>query len=73
MLYVKDCANFVVEAGYKDSVNGQIVNAGTGRDITINELAQIISSGKVKINHVPHIHPQSEIMKLKCNYKRQKS
>ncbi|ABS35011.1 dTDP-glucose 4,6-dehydratase [Clostridium botulinum] len=72
LLYVKDCANFVVEAGYKDSVNGQIVNAGTGRDITINELAQIISSGKVKINHVPHIHPQSEIMKLKCNYKKAK-
>lgn len=68
LLYVKDCARFVVMAGYSDKVNGEIVNAGTGRDVTVNELAEIISKGRVKINHIKHIHPQSEIMKLKCNY-----
>lgn len=72
LLYVKDCARFVVESGYNEIVNGEIVNAGTGRDVTINELAYIISKGRVNINHVKHIHPQSEIMKLKCDYTKAK-
>ncbi|GEA29282.1 SDR family NAD(P)-dependent oxidoreductase [Clostridium diolis] len=72
LLYVKDCARFVVESGYSDNVNGEIVNAGTGRDVSINELAEIISNNRVNINHVEHIHPQSEIMKLKCNYNKAK-
>ncbi|OVE70726.1 NAD-dependent dehydratase [Clostridium diolis] len=72
LLYVKDCARFVIESGYSKKVNGEIVNAGTGRDVTINELAQIISNNRVKINHVKHIHPQSEIMKLKCDYNKAK-
>lgn len=55
-------------AGLNEDVNGEIVNAGTGRDVTVNELAEIISKNRVEINHVEHIHPQSEIMKLKCNY-----
>ncbi|MCY6353992.1 dTDP-glucose 4,6-dehydratase [Clostridium sp. ZS2-4] len=70
LLYVKDCAKFVVMAGYSDKVNGEIVNAGTGRDVSINELAEIISKERVDIKHVEHIHPQSEIMKLKCNYEK---
>ena len=41
--------------------------------MTINELADIICHDKVKINHVKHIHPQSEIMKLKCDYSKAKS
>lgn len=72
LLYVKDCARFVVESGYSNNVNGEIVNAGTGRDVTINQLAQIISKDRVNINHVKHIHPQSEIMKLKCDYTKAK-
>ncbi|CDM68811.1 NAD-dependent epimerase/dehydratase [Clostridium bornimense] len=73
LLYVKDCADFVVNAGYNDNTNGQIINAGTGRDVTINELANIVSKNLVNINHVEHIHPQSEIMKLKCNYEKAKN
>ncbi|WP_105176148.1 MULTISPECIES: dTDP-glucose 4,6-dehydratase [Clostridium] len=72
LLYVKDCARFVVMAGYSQKVNGELVNAGTGRDVTVNELAEIIAKDRVKINHVKHIHPQSEIMKLKCNYSKAK-
>ncbi|OPJ63286.1 dTDP-glucose 4,6-dehydratase [Clostridium oryzae] len=68
LLYVKDCADFVVGSGYSQKTNGEILNAGTGRDITINELAKLISSGRSEINHIKHIHPQSEIMKLLCNY-----
>ena len=67
LLYVTDCARFVVEAGYSDKVNGQILNAGLGRDVSVNELAALIEPNPAKIAHGPHIHPQSEIMKLLCD------
>ena len=67
LLYVGDCARFVVEAGYSDKVNGHILNAGLGRDVSVNELASLIEPNPAKIVHVPHIHPQSEIMKLLCD------
>jgi UDP-glucose 4-epimerase len=67
LLYVEDCARFVVEAGYSDKVDGQIVNAGLGRDISVNELAKLIVGDESRIKHVEHIHPQSEIQKLLCN------
>ncbi|EJL46879.1 MULTISPECIES: SDR family NAD(P)-dependent oxidoreductase [Brevibacillus] len=70
LLYVEDCARFVVEAGYSDAVNGHIVNAGLGRDISVNDLAMLIVKDPNRIQHVPHIHPQSEIQKLLCNYKK---
>lgn len=72
LLYVKDCARFVTMAGFCNKVDGEIVNAGTGRDITINDLAKLINKDRVKINHIKHIHPQSEIMKLLCNYNKAK-
>ncbi|WP_334072146.1 MULTISPECIES: dTDP-glucose 4,6-dehydratase [Paenibacillus] len=67
LLYVEDCARFVIQAGLSSSVNGEIVNAGLGKDISINDLALIITNDKTKIKHVDHIHPQSEIQKLLCN------
>ncbi|MFD1736762.1 GDP-mannose 4,6-dehydratase [Bacillus salitolerans] len=73
LLYVDDCAEFVVQAGYSDQVNGEIVNAGLGRDITINELANLVLKDESKIKHVEHIHPQSEIQKLLCNYDKAKN
>lgn len=68
LLYVEDCADFVANAGYSDQVNGEIVNAGLGRDVSINELALMIAGSDEKIIHVPHIHSQSEIPKLLCCY-----
>lgn len=68
LLYVEDCARFVVEAGYSDQANGEIINAGLGRDISVNDLAELIAAGEVPIRHVEHIHPQSEIQKLLCDY-----
>ncbi|MCE5169317.1 GDP-mannose 4,6-dehydratase [Paenibacillus profundus] len=70
LLYVEDCARFVAEAGYSRRVNGHIINAGLGRDIAINNLALLIVGDATRINHVPHIHPQSEIQKLLCNNKK---
>ncbi|WP_425448037.1 dTDP-glucose 4,6-dehydratase [Dethiothermospora halolimnae] len=72
LLYVEDCARFVVEAGYSYKVNGEIINAGLGRDITINDLAKLIAKDEKQIKHVPHIHPQSEIEKLLCDYSKAK-
>lgn len=72
-LYVEDCASFVVESGYSSNVNGEIVNAGLGKDISINNLAkQIVDNDEEKIEHIEHIHPQSEIPKLLCNYEKAK-
>lgn len=66
-LYVTDCAAFVVNAGYSDNTNGRIINAGSGSDISITDLAKLIALDAVDIKYIPHIHPQSEIKKLLCN------
>ena len=66
-LYVEDCADFIVQAGYSHKADGQIINAGTGEDISINDLARLIAGNKSAIEHVTHIHLQSEIEKLLCN------
>ena len=67
LMYVEDCADFVVRAGYSDAANGEILNAGLGKDICINDLAVMICPDKSRIKHVEHIHPQSEIPKLVCD------
>ena len=67
LLYVEDCARFVVQAGYSDRVNGEIINAGLGKDIAINDLAGLIVKDQSRIKHIPHIHQQSEIFKLLSN------
>lgn len=67
LLYVDDCARFVVEAGYSNKVDGHIVNAGLGYDISVNDLAKLVIEDESRIKHVEHIHPQSEIQKLLCN------
>lgn len=72
LLYVEDCARFVVEAGYSDKANGEIINAGLGKDISINDLAKLIVGDESRIKHITHIHPQSEIPKLLCDYSKSK-
>lgn len=72
LLYVEDCANFVMRAGLSDSTNGMILHAGLGKDISINELAQVILPDPSRQEHVPHIHQQSEIAKLLCNNRKAK-
>jgi len=67
LLYVEDCAGFITAASFSDDATGQIINAGSGRDITINELALLICKDPNQIEHVKHHHPQSEIPKLLCD------
>ena len=68
LLYAEDCADFVIRAGMDKRANGQVLNAGLGRDISVNELAQMIGGNAGNIRHIAHIHPQSEIQKLLCDY-----
>lgn len=68
LLYVEDCADFVIKAGMDSRADGQLLNAGLGRDISINELAGMICPDEQRIIHLSHIHPQSEIQKLLCNF-----
>lgn len=67
LMYVTDCARFIVEAGFEDAAIGEVINAGTGEDISINELAELIASEGTDIEHVEHHHPQSEVEKLLCD------
>jgi nucleoside-diphosphate-sugar epimerase len=67
LLYVEDCAEFLVRCAERDTASGKIINAGTGSDVSINELAALIIDEPRRVKHVPHIHPQSEIQKLLCD------
>lgn len=67
LLYVEDCAEFIVRASECDKCIGEIINAGTGKDVSIKYLAELIMGNKNLIEYVKHHHPQSEIMKLVCN------
>jgi len=67
LLYVEDCAEFIVSAIECDKCVGEIINAGTGKDVSIKNLAELIMGNKNLIEYVKHHHPQSEIMKLVCN------
>jgi nucleoside-diphosphate-sugar epimerase len=66
-MYVEDCAEFIIRAAMSMESTGQIINAGLGQDITINDLAAMICKDKSRIQHVEHIHPQSEIPRLVCD------
>ncbi len=67
LLYVEDCAAFTVRAAFADAAVGRVLNAGAGRDVTINELARLICRDPARIKHVAHHHPQAEIQRLLAN------
>ena len=67
LLYVEDCADFVVRATLSEAAEGHIINAGTGADVSVNKLAELCKSGGNTVKHVAHDHPQAEIMRLCCD------
>ena len=67
LMYVEDCARFIVAAARSPLAVGRTINAGTGRDVSVDELARMICPQEERVRHVPHIHPQSEIPRLLCN------
>jgi UDP-glucose 4-epimerase len=70
LLYVSDCAEFVLRAARADAARGELLNAGTGRDVTINDLARIVGGEEVSTQHVDHPHPQAEIARLVCDHRK---
>lgn len=67
LMYVEDCARFIIAAAESPKAVGRVINAGTGREVSVNRLAEMICPDKDRIRRVPHIHPQSEIPRLRCN------
>ncbi len=67
LLYATDCARFIVEGTFCEEATGEVLNAGTGSDISINDLAELIATGDTEITHVEHHHPQSEVQTLRCD------
>jgi UDP-glucose 4-epimerase len=67
LLYATDCARFIVDAAFLDAAVGEVINAGTGEDISINALAELTATEGTEIEHVEHHHPQSEVQKLLCD------
>lgn len=65
--YVEDCADFIVRAAFSEKANGEIINAGSGKDISIKELAKLIAKDDSKIIYVKHHHPQAEVQKMVCD------
>lgn len=67
LLYATDCARFIVEGTFCEVATGEVLNAGTGSDISINDLAELIATDGTEITHVEHHHPQSEVQTLRCD------
>lgn len=72
LLYVEDCAEFIVKASFNKKAIGETINAGYGKDIAIKDLALLICKDVERIRYVKHHHPQSEIPKLLCDYTKAK-
>ena len=70
LVYVTDTARFIVDATFSEEAVGEVINAGTGSDISINNLAELIASEGTEIKHVEHHHPQSEVQKLLGDYEK---
>ncbi len=64
LLYVEDCARFIVRAALEPRATGMILHAGSGREVAIRDLARQIAGQDGLVTHVPHPHPHSEIQRL---------
>jgi UDP-glucose 4-epimerase len=67
LLYVEDCADFIIRCISAPEAEGEIVNAGTGRDVSVIDLAKRCATNGNRVEHIPHDHPQAEIMTLRCD------
>jgi len=73
LLYVEDCVEFILRASFAEKAIGQVMNAGTGKDVSINDLALLVCKDKKKMEYLPHHHPHAEIAKLCCDYSKARS
>ncbi len=73
LLYVEDCARFVVACALDEAAEGEIINAGTGQEIAVRDLARACATDPARVRHVKHDHPQAEIMRLVCDASKAKN
>lgn len=66
LLYVEDAADFIVRAALSEAASGHVINAGTGCETSVRQLAELIGGPECTVD-APHPHPQSEIPRLRCN------
>lgn len=62
--YIEDCAEFIVRAAFSDQAVGKTLNAGSGQETKIKDLAKLIANGNVDIRFVNHHHSHAEIMNM---------
>lgn len=70
--FVEDCATFVAEAAFSEVVNGQVLNAGSGNETRIRDLARMIAGNLGSLKFVEHHHPHAEIMHMRTNAEKAK-
>jgi nucleoside-diphosphate-sugar epimerase len=71
LIYVKDCASFITKVAYSKETNGEILNAGTGKAVSLSELAKIISNNRVKIKRINKNSEEDDTI-FKCNLDKSK-
>lgn len=65
--YVEECATFVADASFSKSANGRILNAGSGSETRIKDLALKICGTPDAIKYVKHHHAHAEIMHMRAD------
>jgi len=65
--YVEECATFVADAAFSSAVNGRILNAGSGTETKIKDLALKICGKPDRIRFVEHHHAHAEIMHMRAD------
>ena len=68
--YVEDCAEFIARAALSNKAIGKVLNAGSGQEIRIKDLAKKIAGKKAKIIFIKHHHPKAEIMHMRADSSR---
>ena len=67
LLYVEDCADFVLRASLSDGAVGEVFNAGTGQETSVHALAERIA-GPEFTEAVPHLYPRAEVKRMRCGF-----
>lgn len=65
-IYVEDCAHGILETGLCDAAIGETINIGSGKEITINRLAELIKKavGKAEIEVVHEKQRPGDTLRL---------
>ncbi|MDP3883025.1 MAG: SDR family NAD(P)-dependent oxidoreductase [Candidatus Staskawiczbacteria bacterium] len=68
--YVEDCAEFIAKACFSGKAVGQVLNAGSGYETKIKDLAKKIAANTSEIKFIKHHHPHAEVQNMKADSSR---